>query len=77
MWTMLPLLLFQAMRNFLSALERPGWVLAISAAGIVLNALLGWALIFGRFGLPALGMFGGGLGSSIVWTLLALGACWS
>ena len=71
MWSMLPFLLFQAMRNFVAALERPGWVLAISLAGIVLNALLSWALIFGHFGLPALGIFGGGLGSSIVWTLLA------
>jgi MATE family multidrug resistance protein len=72
MWTMLPWLLFQAMRNFLASVERPGWVLAISAAGIVLNAVLGWALIFGRLGLPTLGIFGGGLASSIVWTLLAL-----
>ncbi len=72
MWTMLPWLLFQAMRNFLASVERPGWVLAISAAGIVINAVLGWALIFGRLGLPELGMFGGGLASSIVWTLLAL-----
>jgi multidrug resistance protein, MATE family len=72
MWSMLPFLLFQAMRNFVAALERPGWVLAISLVGIVLNALLSYSLIFGRFGLPAWGIFGGGLGSSIVWTLMAL-----
>jgi len=72
MWSMLPFLLFQAMRNFVSALERPGWVLAISLGGIVLNALLGWALIFGHFGLPALGLFGGGLASSITWALLVV-----
>jgi len=72
MWSMLPFLLFQAMRNFVSALERPGWVLAISLVGIVLNALLGYGLIFGRFGLPQLGIFGGGLASSIVWALLAV-----
>jgi MATE family multidrug resistance protein len=54
MWSMLPFLLFQAMRNFVSALERPGWVLGISLIGIILNALLGWALIFGHFGLLAL-----------------------
>ena len=71
MWSMLPFLLFQAMRNFVAALERPGWVLAISLSGIVLNALLSYSLIFGKFGLPAWGIFGGGLGSSIVWTLLA------
>jgi len=72
MWSMLPFLLFQAMRNFVAALERPGWVLAISLIGIVLNALLSYSLIFGGFGLPELGIFGGGLGSSIVWTLLAV-----
>jgi MATE family multidrug resistance protein len=72
MWSMLPFLLVQAMRNFVAALERPGWVLAISLTGILLNALLSYGLIFGRFGLPALGIFGGGLGSSIVWTLLAV-----
>lgn len=72
MWSALPFLLFQAMRNFLSALERPGWILGISLIGIALNALLGWALIFGHFGLPALGIIGGGLASSIVWGILAL-----
>jgi MATE family multidrug resistance protein len=72
MWSMLPFLLFQAMRNFVSALERPGWVLAISLIGILLNALLGYGLIFGHFGLPALGIFGGGLASSIVWTIMSL-----
>ena len=71
MWMMLPWMLFQAMRNFLAAVQRPGWVFAISCGGIVLNALLGWALIFGHFGFPALGIFGGGLASSIVWTLMA------
>ncbi|MEO6359858.1 MAG: MATE family efflux transporter [Sphingomicrobium sp.] len=73
MWSALPFLLFQAMRNFLSALERPGWIFAISLIGIGLNALVSWALIFGKFGLPALGIFGGGLGSSLVWGVLALG----
>lgn len=72
MWSMLPFLLFQAMRNFVSALERPGWVLAISILGIVMNALLGYGLIFGHFGLPELGIFGGGLASSIVWGVLAV-----
>lgn len=72
MWSALPFLLFQAMRNFLSALQRPGWILAISLVGIGLNALLCWALIFGHFGLPALGIIGGGMASSIVWSVLAL-----
>jgi MATE family multidrug resistance protein len=73
MWAALPWLLFYVMRNFLSALERPGWIFAISAVGIGLNALVSWSLIFGKFGLPALGVFGGGLGSAIVWWALAVG----
>ena len=73
MWSILPFLLFQAMRNFLSAVERPQWIFIVSAAGIVLNAIVSWALIFGRLGLPALGIFGGGLGSSIVWVTLTGG----
>ena len=74
MWSMLPFLLFQAMRNFVAALERPGWVLAISLGAIPLNALLSYALIFGKWGMPAWGIFGGGLGSSIAKALSAQGA---
>ena len=72
MWSMLPFLLFQAMRNFVAALERPGWVLAISLGAIPMNALLSYGLIFGKFGLPEWGIFGGGLGSSIVWAAQVL-----
>jgi MATE family multidrug resistance protein len=72
MWVIPPWMLFQVMRNFLSALERPGWVLVISAAGIPLNALVAWSLIFGHLGMPALGLIGGGIGSAIVWTAMAL-----
>jgi len=72
LWALPFWMLFQVMRNFMSALERPGWVLAISATGIVVNALAGYALIFGHFGMPALGLFGGGLASSITWGAMTL-----
>ena len=45
-------------------------VLWLSVSGIALNALLSWSLIFGHFGLPALGLVGGGLGSSLTWLIL-------
>jgi MATE family multidrug resistance protein len=72
MWALPPWMAFQVMRNFLSALQRPGWVLVISTAGILINGLLGYGLIFGAFGLPAWGLFGGGLASAISWWLMAL-----
>jgi multidrug resistance protein, MATE family len=70
MWCTGPWLLFQLLRNFVSALERPRIVLWLSIAGIALNALLSWSLIFGHFGLPALGLAGGGLGSTLTWLIL-------
>src|SRR5436309_6018765 len=60
MWCTAPWLLFQLLRNFVSALERPRVVLWLSLGGIGLNALLSWSLIFGHFGLPGLGLVGGG-----------------
>jgi Na+-driven multidrug efflux pump len=71
MWVIPSWMLFQVMRNFVSALERPGWVLVISSAGIPLNAVVSWALIFGHLGLPKLGLIGGGIGSAIVWFAMA------
>ena len=50
MWCTAPWLLFQLLRNFVSALERPRVVLWLSLGGIALNALISWALIFGHFG---------------------------
>ena len=72
MWVIPSWMLFQVMRNFMAAMERPGWVLAISIVGIPLNALVSWALIFGHFGSPPLGIIGAGIGSSIVWAAMAL-----
>ena len=71
MWCTAPWLLFQLLRNFVSALERPRVVLWLSVSGIGLNAVLSWSLIFGRFGLPALGLVGGGLGSTLTWLVLS------
>ena len=70
MWCTAPWLLFQLLRNFVSALERPAVILWLSVAGIGVNALLSWALIFGHFSLPALGLIGGGLGSTLTWSIM-------
>jgi MATE family multidrug resistance protein len=70
MWCTAPWLLFQLLRNFVSALERPRVVLWLSIAGIGLNALLSWSLMFGHFGLPPLGLVGGGFGSTLTWLVI-------
>jgi len=70
MWLVAPWLLFQLLRNFVAALERPRIVLWLSLAGIALNALISWSLMFGHFGLPALGLIGSGIGSTVTWLII-------
>src|SRR5438552_4497450 len=70
MWCTAPWLLFQLLRNFMSALERPRVVLWLSLSGILLNFMLSWSFIFGHFGLPALGLAGGGMGSTLTWLII-------
>lgn len=63
-WALLPYLGFLTLRNYISALERPMWGVIVVVLAIAFNLAIGWALIFGHLGLPALGMFGAGLAGS-------------
>ncbi|UFN48756.1 MATE family efflux transporter [Roseomonas sp. OT10] len=63
-WGLPGFLAFLVLRGFLAALERPRPALAVSLLAIGLNAALGWALIFGHAGLPALGVAGAGQASA-------------
>lgn len=65
-WAVLPGLGFLVLRQFLAARQRPGWALAIQLAALPANVGLAWALMFGHFGLPALGLVGAGLATSVV-----------
>ena len=73
MWGLLPALCFYVLRGFVSALERPIWSLVISGAGILVNAGLAYALIFGRFGLPQFGLAGAGIASAVTNLLMFAG----
>lgn len=64
-WGLLPALGYVVLRSFVSALERPGSALWVTASAIVFNAACGWALIFGNWGAPALGLVGAGLASTL------------
>ncbi|WP_232822935.1 MATE family efflux transporter [Oceanibium sediminis] len=58
MWALFPAAAVLVLRAHLSALERPGIVLWIAIAGAILNLGLNWALIFGNFGAPQMGIRG-------------------
>jgi MATE family multidrug resistance protein len=70
---LLPLFFYYVLRAFVSALEQPIWAFVIGVAAVFLNALLNYGLIFGRFGLPPLGLFGAGLGSALSNLFMFLG----
>jgi MATE family multidrug resistance protein len=63
-WGMLPALFYIVLRSYVAALELPIWSLVVGLAGVVYNGLINYALIFGRFGFPALGLTGAGIGST-------------
>jgi MATE family, multidrug efflux pump len=72
-WAFLPFLFYIVLRNFVAALERPLSAFWVGAAAIVVNALLVWSLMFGKFGLPALGLLGAGIGTSTTGLFMFVG----
>lgn len=55
---------YQVLRSFSTALSRAVPPLIVMALAIAWNALGDYALIFGHFGLPRLGLFGAGIASA-------------
>lgn len=72
-WAILPFYFYVVLRSFLAALQRPGWALVVVVAAVFVNFVLTWALLFGRLGLPALGIFGAGLATTISSALMFAG----
>ncbi len=72
-WAILPFYGYIVLRSFISALERPGWALAIMFVAVVFNAVANWCLVFGNFGFPAMGIAGSGLATSLSSALMFLG----
>ena len=64
-WGMFPALLVMALKSFLAALARTRTVLAIMVLAALVNAGADYALIFGRWGAPALGLTGAALASLV------------
>lgn len=72
---LLPANIVMVFKSFLSALERTTIILAITLAAVVVNAALNYALIFGNFGLPEMGIRGAAVasvGTQIVSALLLI-----
>jgi MATE family multidrug resistance protein len=65
-----------AIRNFMGAVNRPEPGLWITLAAIPGNAALGYALIFGHWGLPKLDLLGAGTATTVVNVAMCAAALW-
>lgn len=59
-WSLLPVLVFQVLRQFSEAVGHPWAPMGILLSGVLLNVFLNWILIYGNLGAPALGLEGAG-----------------
>ncbi len=75
-WGLFPALLVMVFKSYLAALERTQIVLWITILAAVVNGLVNYALIFGNWGAPELGIAGAAYASITTQTvsLLAVGA---
>lgn len=64
-WSMIPMMLFLAVKQFSDALEHTRVGMVISLAAIPVNFFLNWVLIYGRFGMPRYELLGAGIGTFI------------
>jgi MATE family multidrug resistance protein len=71
-WGVPAALVMWTLRNYLSAIEKPRIIMLALISAAVLNLCLNRLLIFGGFGIPALGIAGSGYATAIVMTLLML-----
>jgi MATE family multidrug resistance protein len=72
-WSILPFLWYIVLRSFISAVERPLAALWVAVPAVAFNAGAVWCLMFGKLGLPALGLVGAGIGTTLSSALLFAG----
>lgn len=65
-------MLFFVQKNYLESISQPRLPMMVAAAGLVLNGFADYALMYGRFGFPAMGVTGTGLATSVVYAFMAL-----
>ena len=75
-WCLVPAWAFMALRNFMSAVNRPGPALWITLVAVPINGVLAYALIYGAFGLPELDVLGAGLATTLVNVVMCAAAIW-
>ncbi len=73
-WSLIPLLVVIGFRSFLTSIEKPNAVLALTIFTAILNAVFNYAFIFGNFGAPRLEMQGAAFATVLANSIAMLGA---
>ncbi|MFB2898044.1 MATE family efflux transporter [Aerosakkonemataceae cyanobacterium BLCC-F50] len=71
-WGLVPAIIFAVLRNFVSAVSQPRPIMVIVICGTFLNIIANYVLMFGKLGLPALGLAGIGWGSTLSFWSMAI-----
>lgn len=71
-WSLIPMLLFSATKQFSDGLEITKTAMILSLSAIPINAFLNWILIYGNWGAPRLELFGTGIATLITRIFIAL-----
>lgn len=71
--SLIPMVIANVLRTYVSALGRPVFATIITAMGIGVNALANYAFIFGNLGAPKLGLIGAGI-ATIITSLVVMTA---
>lgn len=69
-WSVIPMLLFLALKQFTDGLEYTKTAMILSLSAIPLNAFLNYLLIYGNWGFPRMGLMGAGWGTLITRALI-------
>lgn len=69
-WSVIPMLLFMALKQFTDGLEHTKTAMILSLLALPLNVFLNWLLIYGNWGFPRMELVGAGWGTLITRTLI-------
>jgi MATE family multidrug resistance protein len=69
-WSILPLMWFTVLRNFLATLGKAKAIILVNIAATVLNLILSYISAYGKMGFPALGVAGVGYATSLTCWLM-------
>ncbi len=71
-WSLIPMLMFFAVKQFCDALEFTKTAMVLSLISLPLNAFLNWIFIYGNFGVPRLELYGTGIATLITRIVIAI-----